>query len=141
MHSNFLDRATFSIHQTKKTSILPGLLESAWKFFLPINFWFFNENQSNLLVFSPQFQESPPFGHLSVKRATLFQAFFDLLIFDLFWQWFRLFTMHVIKIDKKQNFELDIYEIRLNFDTPLALKWLLMATFLSKNGFWKLLTC
>ena len=113
----------------------------AGKFFLAINFWFFNENQPNLLVFSPQFQESPPFGHLSVKRATLFRAFFDLLIFDLFWQWFRLFTMHVIKIDKKQNFELDIYEIRLNFDTPLAIKWLLMATFPAKTGFLKLSTC
>ena len=84
LHWNFLDRTTFSIHQTKKTSILSGLLEIAWKFFLPINFWFFNENQSNLLVFSPLFQESPPFGHLSVKRATLFRAFFILFIFTFF---------------------------------------------------------
>ena len=43
--------------------------------------------------------------------------------------------MHVIEIDAKQFFELVIYEIRLNFDTPLALKWLLMATFSAKNGF------
>ena len=27
-------------------------------------------------------------------------------------------------IDTKQYFELIIYEIRFNFDTPLALKWL-----------------
>ena len=31
--------------------------------------------------------------------------------------------MHVIEIDAKQFFELIIYVIRLNFDTPLALKW------------------
>ena len=37
--------------------------------------------------------------------------------------------MHVIEIDAKQFFELVIYEIRPNFDTPLALKWLLMTTF------------
>ena len=43
--------------------------------------------------------------------------------------------MHVIDIDAKQFFELIIYEIRLNFDTPLPLKWLLMATFSAKNGF------
>ena len=36
--------------------------------------------------------------------------------------------MHVIEIDAKQIFELIIYEIRLNFDTPLALKWLKMAS-------------
>ena len=35
--------------------------------------------------------------------------------------------MHVIEIDAKQFFELIIYEIRLNFDPPLALKWLKMA--------------
>ena len=43
--------------------------------------------------------------------------------------------MHVIEIDIKQIFKLIIYEIRLNFDTPLALKWLLMANFLAKNVF------
>ena len=36
--------------------------------------------------------------------------------------------MHVIEIDAKQFFELIIYEIRLNFDTPLALKWLKMVS-------------
>ena len=35
--------------------------------------------------------------------------------------------MHVIEIERKQYFELTIYEIRLDFDTPLALKWLKMA--------------
>ena len=43
--------------------------------------------------------------------------------------------MHVIEIDAKHFFELIIYEIWLNFDTSLALKWLLMATFSAKNGF------
>ena len=43
--------------------------------------------------------------------------------------------MHVIEIERKQYFELTIYEIRLDFDTPLALKWLLMANFLAKNVF------
>ena len=43
--------------------------------------------------------------------------------------------MHVIEIDAKQFFGLIIYEIRLNFDTPLALKWLLMATFKLKMAF------
>ena len=43
--------------------------------------------------------------------------------------------MHVIEIDTKQYIELIIYEIRLNFDTPLALKWLLIATFSAKNDF------
>ena len=35
--------------------------------------------------------------------------------------------MHVIDLDTKQFFELIIYEIRLNFDKPLALKWLKIA--------------
>ena len=35
--------------------------------------------------------------------------------------------MRVIEIDTKQYFELIIYVIRLNFDTPLALKWLKIA--------------
>ena len=35
--------------------------------------------------------------------------------------------MHVIEIDAKQFFGLIIYEIRLNFDTSLALKWLKIA--------------
>ena len=43
--------------------------------------------------------------------------------------------MHVNEIDAKQFFGLIIYEIRLNFDTPLALKWLLIATFSAKNDF------
>ena len=43
--------------------------------------------------------------------------------------------MHVIEIEAKQFFELIIYEIWLNFDTSLALKWLLMANFLAKNVF------
>ena len=43
--------------------------------------------------------------------------------------------MHFIEIDAKQFFGLIIYEIRLNFDTPLALKWLLIATFSAKNDF------
>ena len=49
--------------------------------------------------------------------------------------------MHVIEIERKQYFELTIYEIRLDFDTPLALKWLKMTTFSAKNGFCKLSTC
>ena len=35
--------------------------------------------------------------------------------------------MHVIETDAKQFFGLIIYEIRLNFDKPLALKWLKIA--------------
>ena len=140
LHSNFSDWTTFLIHQTKKTSILPGLLEIAWKIFLTINFWFFNENQSNLLVCSPQFQESPPFGHLSVKRATLFRAFLPywfLPFLAIIWtfchacHWNRCKTIF---------WAYNLWD-PAKFWYTISLEMALNGNFLAKNGFWKLSTC
>ena len=140
MHWNFLDRTTFSIHQTKKTSILPGLLEIAWKIFLTINFWFFNENQSNLLVFSSQFQKSLPFGHLSVKRATLFRAFFALLIFAFFGN--NLVFLHACQWNRCKTifWAYNLWD-PAKFWYTISLEMALNGNFLAKNGFWKLSTC
>ena len=86
----------FLIRQIQKTLFSLGLLKLACRFFLPINFWFFNQNQFIWHGFMSHRKESLPFGHLGVKRATCFRAFLDLLIFLHFLLVFCSFDISVI---------------------------------------------
>ena len=91
-----MDPAIFWSSRAQKSPFWPPSVKLAPKFFPPINFWFFNENQLITLVFHPSFQESLPFGHLGVKRATWFWAFFNLSKILCFNIWFLFYSTGVI---------------------------------------------
>ena len=86
----------FLIRQIPKTLFSLLSLKLAWTFFPPIIFWFSNPNQFIWHGFMSHRKESLPFGHLGVKRATCFRAFFDLLIFLHFLLVFCSFDISVI---------------------------------------------
>ena len=91
-----MDPAIFWSSRAQKGPFWPPSVKLAPKFFPPINFWFFNENQSITLGSNPSFKESLPFGHLGVKRATWFWAFFNLSKILCFNIWFLFYSTGVI---------------------------------------------
>ena len=95
-NQHFFDPAIFWSSRAQKSPFWPPSVKLAPKFFPPINFWFFDENQLITLLFHPSFQEILPFGHLGVKRATWFWAFFNLSKILCFNIWFLFYSTGVI---------------------------------------------
>ena len=96
MQPTFFGSGHFLIQQSPKKPILTTFSQTSPKIFPPIIFWFFNENQSITLGSNPSFKESLPFGHLGVKRATWFWAFFNLSKILYFHIWFLFHTIGII---------------------------------------------